>query len=204
MRGVPANGQSMLQARLNRRLTQDQLSFEAGLDVKTVRSAEQGKRLDVETLARLAAVLGMELSEAIRDPVENNFDGRKQVVREWLFAWDRQDITALVACYHPEAVLCLPGEPFIPFSGEHRGLVEIQRIYEIAWQTAKTAPDEAGDYRLMDCEEAVILQGYKGVNSPDGKLHKLSCVQIFKFESLLILEHHVEYDTLAMHKLLQL
>ena len=82
--------------------------------------------------------------------------------------------------------------------------MEIQRIYEIAWQTAKTAPDEAGDCSLMDCEEAVILQGYKGVYAPDGKLHKLSCVQIFKFESLLILEHHVEYDTLAMHKLLQL
>ena len=158
----------------------------------------------METLASLAVALRVNLSQVILEPVENGVDRRKEVVEDWLLASDRRDITALVECYHPEAVVILPGKPFIPFSGEHRGRDAILRVHELAWQTVKNASIDAGYHCLMDCEEAVVLRGYVGIHAADGILYKLSYVQIFNIEDQLILEHHVEYDTLALHRLLQM
>jgi DNA-binding XRE family transcriptional regulator len=57
MRGVPANGAYIKQARRSRGLTQEALADAAGCDIKTVYRAEQAARLDMATLARLADAL---------------------------------------------------------------------------------------------------------------------------------------------------
>ena len=65
MRGVTANGEVIRAERIARGLTQEKLATLAGLDVKTVRKAEHGKRLDATTLAHIAKALRVELSRLI-------------------------------------------------------------------------------------------------------------------------------------------
>lgn len=55
-----------MSARVEPGLTQEQLAALADVDVKTVRKAEQGKRLDLGTLTRLAFALDTELNRVIR------------------------------------------------------------------------------------------------------------------------------------------
>jgi transcriptional regulator with XRE-family HTH domain len=57
MRGVPANGAYIKQARRSRGLTQEALADAARCDIKTVYRAERAARLDLATLARLADAL---------------------------------------------------------------------------------------------------------------------------------------------------
>jgi transcriptional regulator with XRE-family HTH domain len=65
MRGALANGKEFLLARTKLGLTQDQLAVLADVDVKTVRKAEHGKRLDLGTLTRLAHALKTDLQQLL-------------------------------------------------------------------------------------------------------------------------------------------
>ncbi len=211
VRGVPTNVRSLLEARLKQGLTQEQLSSKAELDVKTVRNAEQGKRIDLETIARLADVLGIRLSDALSqvDSIahSNLVDGHKQVnehkqiVEKWQMAWNSCDSDGLASFYHPNATLYLPGEPHLAFSGEHCGRARIQHIHQVMWQQIPTDPSST-EYRIRVCEDLVLWQGHQGFYTSDRNLHRLSYVQIFEFEDLLISEHHVQFDTLALWRLI--
>ena len=50
MRGKPVHGDRIHNLRKAHGMTQEQLADSAGLDVKTVRKAEQGRRLDLGTI----------------------------------------------------------------------------------------------------------------------------------------------------------
>ena len=65
MRGATANGEIIRAQRIALGLTQDKFATLAGLDVKTVRKAEQGKRIDVSTLTRIARALRVDVSRLL-------------------------------------------------------------------------------------------------------------------------------------------
>ncbi len=206
MRGATANGKKVHAARTRRGLTQEQLASLAGVDVKTVRKAEQGKRLDARSLARLALALETNLQQLIRgaapgDPVQLT---RRSVVEKWQRAWDAQDLAALMACYHQEAVVHLPGGPNIPFGGTFRGKAEIARANQSAWATCRTVPLDLAEISFVVGDDTVLMQGAKGVYLPRGDVVRLWSMQTFRFGGLLIVEQRVEYDTLKFAQLLGL
>src|SRR6516165_9820252 len=111
MRGAKSNGEQIRAARFGRGFTQEQLAALAELDVKTVRKAEQGRRLDLGSLTRLAHALQSDLSRLIR-PGRSNSDRevrRREHIMRWHRLWDAEDSDGLIALYHENAVLHLPG-----------------------------------------------------------------------------------------------
>jgi transcriptional regulator with XRE-family HTH domain len=201
MRGTNADGPEVVVARVAKGLTQEQLADSAGLDVKTVRKAEQGGRVDLASLSRLAAVLDVSLDRLVSGGSETPTDrARRESVQRWHRAWDAHDVDAILALYHDEAVLHLPGEPDIPFAGVHRGKEAIRRCHETAWANFRTEPVPPGDFSVLVCEDTVVLWGSKGVSGPDGTVVKLSSIQVFTFEGDRIIEHRVEFDTLRFSR----
>lgn len=206
MRGAIADGERIRSARISRGLTQEQLAVRADLDVKTVRKAEQGKRLDAGTLSRLALALGVNVQSLVRgaDAESAAQAARRRVVERWQTAWDARDIDAIMALYHDRAELHLPGGPQIPFSGIHRGQTEIRRAIELAWATAQTVPQQPEDYSLIVSGDSVVLHGRRGLQSPGGEAVWLSNIHVLTFEGELILEQRVDYDTLGFSQALGL
>jgi transcriptional regulator with XRE-family HTH domain len=110
MRGTTANGKLVHAARVSRGLTQEQLASLAGVDAKTIRKAEQGKRLDARTLARLALALEMDLEQLVRGaPTDMGQAARRRTAEKWVRAWDAQDLAGVMACYHADLPDNAPG-----------------------------------------------------------------------------------------------
>jgi hypothetical protein len=108
--------------------------------------------------------------------------------------------------YHDNAVVHLPGGPTIPFSGEARGKSAIAEIYRIAWNHCNPAESNLDEFTVLANGDSVLLEGRLSVRLPGGRIERLGCLQLFKFdaESDLIIDHRVEYDTLALARLLGL
>jgi transcriptional regulator with XRE-family HTH domain len=77
-------------------MTQEALAASASCDARTIRNAEQGNRLDVVTLKRIAQALDMQYADIVRQLDEANGDVRLKVpiAREWLSAFDDRDAKA--------------------------------------------------------------------------------------------------------------
>jgi len=208
MRGAQANGDQIRSARRARGLTQDELASIAGIDVKTVRTAERGQRIDLGTFTKISFALDYDVSDLIvptRSPQELEIS-RRDAILHWHRCWNAHDMEGLLSVYNDEGVLHLPGGPEIPFAGEHRGKEAICRVNEIAWSTCEDDPDDNTDFNLLVSDNAVILSDKKGVRLPGGEFVRLTCLQIFIFaeQSDLVLAHRVEYDTLKLARILQL
>lgn len=190
MRGTIADGPALRAARTSRGLTQEQLAARAQIDVKTVRKAEQGKRLDLGTLTQIAFALDVELNQIIHlSPSETEVQVRRRdVVLRWLRAWEVRDLDALVALHHEHVVMHLPGGPGIPFSGTFRGHAEFRRLHESAWSTSETVPIPREDFSLLVADDTVIWNARPGLKLPDGRVVKLPAVHIYRFEGDLIAE----------------
>jgi transcriptional regulator with XRE-family HTH domain len=208
MRGVQANGEQIQATRLERGLTVEQLASLAGVDVKTVRKAERGQRVDLSTLTRISFSLDVDVRSLLvmtRSRLELELH-RRDAVRRWHRGWEAHDIEELLSVYHEDAVLHMPGAPDIPCAGEHHGRKAIREMQEIAWNTCVTEPMSGGDFRLVTSDNTVILSGRVGIHLPDGLTVQLWCVQIFTFHdgSELVVDHRVEYDTLRFARLMRL
>jgi transcriptional regulator with XRE-family HTH domain len=208
MRGAEANGPQIQAARLDRRLTIEQLAARAGVDVKTVRKAERGERVDLSTLTRLSFSLDVDVANLIvtsRSRLELELR-RRDAVRRWHHGWEMQDTQALLSLYDDDAVLHLPGAPDIPFAGEHRGRLAIHHAYEIAWNTCPHEPMYDREFSLIVSENTLVLGGDKSLRHKDGYATELWVHQIFTFrdDSPVLADHRVEFDTLKFARFLQL
>jgi transcriptional regulator with XRE-family HTH domain len=208
MRGAQANGEQIQSSRRARGLTQEQLASLAGIDVKTVRKAERGRRIDLGTITKISFALEVAVCGLVvptRSPQELEIR-RRDAVLHWHRCWDARDMEGLLSIYHDDAVLHLPGGPDIPFAGEHRGKEAIRSANEIAWARCESDPVDDKDFNLLVSDDAVILNDKKGVRLPGGEFVRLMCLQIFTFsqQSDIVLDHRVEYDTLTFARLVQL
>jgi transcriptional regulator with XRE-family HTH domain len=201
MRGVNFNGSRLRSVRALRGLTQEQLAASADVDVKTVRKAERGGRVDIATLSRLAHALDIRVEQLVRE-AEPEASPARQVVERWLAAWDAQDGDLLMSLYREDAIMYLPGASHIPFGGVFRGASQIRQANETAWATCRTVPYRSEEVSLLVSENTVVLQGMKGVYLPNGEVASFWCVQTFSFEGDRISAHRVEYDTLTFLELL--
>lgn len=204
MRGVFVDGAGIRSVRIDRGLTQEELAGLAELDVKTVRKAERGGRLDLSTLDQLARALETATSRLVRrDLVETGLQARRhEVVHRWRVAWDARDADAVLAVYHEGATLRLPGGPPIPFYGTIRGKDEIRRANKAAWDSCQTVPVSAEDVTIYTTADGVVLEGPKGIHRPNGEIARLWCVHIFTFDGDQVIDHRVEYDTLEFARIM--
>jgi transcriptional regulator with XRE-family HTH domain len=202
---MTANGDLIHDLRMAQGMTQEQLAEKAGLDVKTVHNAEQGKRLDLGTLTKFGFVLQAELRHLTRRGLSARKleIGRRDVALKWCHLWDTREMEPLLALYHDDAELHLPGGPQIPFSGLFRGKPGIRQAYEIAWNNCRTEPGSDEEFSVLVSNGTVILQGRKGVRLPNDDLVKLWCTQILTFQGDKIMNHRVEYDTLTFARWMQ-
>lgn len=198
MRGVSADGDNLRSVRIDRGLTQERLADLAGLDVKTVRKAERGRQLDLCTLGRLARALETVTSRLVRHdlPQTGIQTRRRDEVLRWIALWDARDSDGVLAIYHDEATLRLPGGPAVPFHGTFRGKDEIRRANEMAWGTCQTEPVSPEDVAIYVMDDVVVVEGPKGIRRPNGEVVRLWCVHIFTFAERRVIDHRVEYDTL--------
>ena len=206
MRGVFVDGAGIRSARIDRGLTQEELAGLAELDVKTVRKAEQGGRLDLSTLDHLARALETVTSRLVRRdlPEPGLQPGRRDVVLRWMTAWDARDATGVLATYHEDATLRLPGGPAIPFHGIFHGQDEIRRATEMAWGACQTDPASPQDVAIYVTDDVVILEGPRGIRRPNGEVVRLWGVHIFTFDDGRVIDHRVEYDTLEFVRVMGL
>lgn len=198
MRGAFADGETLRSIRIDRGLTQEGLADLAGLDVKTVRKAERGRRLDLATLGRLARALETVTSRLVRrDVPETEVQTRRRdVVLRWIAAWDARDADGVLATYHEDATLRLPGGPGIPFHGPFRGKDEIRRANEMAWAACQTDPVSPQDVSIYVTDDVVVVEGPKGIRLPNGEVVRLWGIHVFTFHEDRVIDHRVEYDTL--------
>jgi transcriptional regulator with XRE-family HTH domain len=204
MRGKPVHGDRIHDLRKAHGMTQEQLADCAGLDVKTVRKAEQGKRLDLGTITKLCFVLQTDLLHLIRPSrsAQELEIRRRDVVIHWQRAFNGRDLHGVSECYHDEAVLHLPGAPLISFGGVFRGHKEIQQATQRYWKRCHPDLLDERDFAILLCGETAILQGHKAVQSANGDFNPMHYTQTLIFTGELIVEHRVEFDTLHFARLL--
>lgn len=204
MRGTTVNGDLIRDLRKAQGWTQEQLAEQAGLDVKTVRSAEQSKRLDLGSLTKLCLVLPSELRKLTVRPSRSARDReihRRDAVIDWQRAFNNRDLDGLLRCYHEEAALHMPGAPVIPFGGDYRGHKSLRRMAQIAWDCCQTDLGVQQEYAILASRDTVVVQGRQRVQLPDGSLSQLHYTQTFQFAGELIVDHRVDYDTLNFARL---
>jgi transcriptional regulator with XRE-family HTH domain len=178
MRGVQTNGEAVKLARLRRGMNQDDVAHQADLDVKTVRKAEQGKRLDIPTVARIAQVLNVDLLSLItlsNEPIEPvdppNLQQAKTFVRWYdsagtLLTDECRQFLALDFEFH------CPADPqHVPFAGVWRGCDGFLKFLEIFYSVFERhrnslVPDYlVADHRVvaryMDQVDQVFYQGHE-------------------------------------------
>lgn len=205
MRGVLSNGAEIIAARNARGWTQKQLAAVTELDVKTIRKAEQGQRIDLRTLNRFAETLQLHISRLIVD--EESADEsvlRRALVVQWHEAWEARDNDSVLAVYTEDAVLTLPGDPTVPYGGAHRGKEAIGRANAIAWNGMNLLPLPIEDCLILVSEHAVTLSGSKGIVQPSGDVVWFPTIHIFQFRDRLIVKHDVQFDTLKLVRETQL
>ena len=196
MRGALAKGELIRQIRIDSGETQEKLAAAASIDVKTVRKAEQGQRVDLNTLNELARVLGVRLPALMAEPKAaiDIQQLRVRAVESWISAWNRHDLDALMMLYHNDAVMSLPGGAGVPSGGRFEGKAAIRRVQEQAWQTSAPFPLNWRDTILTTISDMIVLLNTRSIQLPDGDEGFVSTARIYRFvDHLIIVELRFDY-----------
>jgi transcriptional regulator with XRE-family HTH domain len=160
MRGAFTKGARIRQLRQSLTLTQEELASRASCDVKTLRAAESGRRIDVRTLHGIAAALAVSPSEIIETAGSlQHRHQRIRRVREWQRALQNGDVDALLRIYRPDAVVRLPWFEAIPGSGVHQGSGRLRRVATSIVSRLAFEPAAPRSFRVHAAEEFVFLRG---------------------------------------------
>ncbi len=198
MRGILPQGEKILSARVAAGITQRELAVLTKLDIKTIRKAEQGIRLDIASLARIAEVLQMETEQLQQRTTDA--DERYDLVVQWINLFNAHDRQGIENLFHPEGTLVIAGGAGIPFGGEFNGREAIGRTHETNWNTVKQEPPKQEECTFLISEEGITLRGEIGVYLPNGELAHFLCIQIFSFRDQLIHRLESQFDTLEFAK----
>ena len=205
MRGARANGERIKRLRKSQGLTQERLAQFSGCDAKTVRSAERGHSLDLNSLGRIAGALAVPFEIIIKrdDESSSQFQVGVAIVREYWQAFVKQDLDAIMEAFHNDAVVRLPGAPEIPFAGQYRGKEQIRRMHEITFATAQTEPLSPDDTHFFGSGDYVFVRGSARLrDKASGKVATLWVTHAFRLKDLMIIELTVGYDSLEMSKVI--
>ena len=127
-RGIEANGNEIKLSRKRMGWTQEQLAAEADCAARTIRAAEQGKRVDATTLYAIATALSVSVETLSVIPVTSATcqNRNKETVTKWVDAYIGHDLELLLSLHHPDTVLELPGTAPILSKSRWEGLEELR------------------------------------------------------------------------------
>jgi ketosteroid isomerase-like protein/DNA-binding XRE family transcriptional regulator len=155
MRGISPHGDAVRRFRKELGLTQEALAQQAACDVKTVRHAERGIRVDAATVNRIADALRQPLA-AIIAPDSGAPAAQRNIELFWTWqtASNARDVEGMVRCYHDDATMHIIGAEGLPGGGKFRGRDAIRRQWQEALEAFETEQltkgklqvDAVGDY----------------------------------------------------------
>jgi transcriptional regulator with XRE-family HTH domain len=202
MRGMLPRGEQIRTLRVTKGMTQRELSDLANLDTKTIRKAEQGNRLDIESLVRIAEVLNVEPVQLYQTAADAN--AHYDLVVRWQSLFTARNSNDLAELFHPEGTLVIAGGEGIPYFGSFHGREEIRNAHENIWNGVKQESPKLEDLTFLISEEGITLRGDVGVHLPTGEIAFFTCIQIFSFRDGLIYRLESQFDTLEFAKRMNL
>ena len=195
MRGQTPHGTRIRRLRKTLGLTQEGLASNANCDVKTVRNAEAGRRLDLSTLNRIAAALSVEVGELLLDSI----DQHREWVEHWIDAFNSRHVKQLLAFYREDATLSLPSKIAFPGSGTHRGHQEIERHYQDWFQTVRIQFTRHSDPIIHPQSRTLMLRGrVTGVMIENAHQVSSEVLHEFRTTESVIVAHFVLLDTTSL------
>ena len=139
MRGVQSNGAVIRKARKQRGMTQSELAIMADLDVKTVRKAEKGLRVDLSVVTAIARTLNVDVSaiiavEVAKPTTEPGIARNLEIARRFVMLYDtggRNVAESIQTLVTDDIELHCPAETgTVPFAGVFRGLNGLQQFFD--------------------------------------------------------------------------
>jgi transcriptional regulator with XRE-family HTH domain len=174
IRGAIPRGDLVVRLRKLAGLTQEILAAECDCDVKTIRSAEHSKRLDVATLRRIAVRLGVECRDLVDDESRNGSNAHIAAVERWIAAFNARDAEAVARCFGEDGVINVLADPALPGAGEFRGVARITTWARICFATylaelitpSMYQLDAVGDFVFVRVERPQLKCLLNGNQSP--------------------------------------
>ncbi|MGD9637205.1 MAG: nuclear transport factor 2 family protein [Pirellulales bacterium] len=205
MRGVEVHGAELRRRRKELGLTQESLAHSAQCDIKTIRNAEGGRRLDASTVKRIADVVELPLRAII---VEEEISQRvaernAQLFHDWQAASNRRDVEAMLELYQDDAVVVIPGANDLPGGGEHRGKEAIGRQWHEAFEAFLTEELTPDRYKLDAVGDYVFARGTAtAVVRATGQSFTGMAIHELQIQDGKILRHTIVVDTTDMRRCL--
>lgn len=164
MRGIQLNGPVIQQRRKALGLTQQRLAFRADCDTKTVRKAENSKRVDLATALRVASALGVAISELVEPLSPDLQRANIQTAEDWVAAFNARNPDGVAGCFHRDGAINVLADPATPGAGEFRGQEGVRQWARVFFETfisqAVTRDmytiDAIGDYVFLRIDRALV------------------------------------------------
>jgi transcriptional regulator with XRE-family HTH domain len=195
MRGINANGTVIRQARQALGWTQEKFASACDCSTRTVRSAEQGKSLDINTLRLLAGVLDLSVADVSVSPCDNlsTCERNMEIVRQWRAAFFDRDVERILSFHHPDSVLILPGTEDLPHGGNCAGLEQLRAYYAGVFSMSRF--EIMHDERIDAFENLVFHRATVTARIlPTDKTFRTTHVNQFQFEDELIIHRETVAD----------
>lgn len=158
MRGIIANGSRIVSLRNARGLTQEKLAADCECDVKTIRSTEHSKRVDVATLGRIAARLGVEYREIVAEISPDRREVNVAAAMAFVRAFDARDPDAVSHCFCEDGAVVVFADPRLPGAGEYRGRERVREWARICFAAFLAEPVTAGTYHFEAVGDLVFFR----------------------------------------------
>lgn len=193
-RFVVVNGRQLRIERKARGWTQRELAKAAGYSERTIRKAEKGGQLDLETVENLAEALGV--------PVKKLKINIAAIARQWVEAYEtleRRMLPAIEAYLAPDFEFVCPGDPATaPFIGTWKGKEGMQQWLDLFFGFFQRDRNTNTEY--LEGDNIVVAHWLES-----GKFQGIPCGPIrinmhFRFRDGLIVRIEDDYDTGAGEK----
>lgn len=189
-----------------RRMTQLELAVAAGVSERTVRSAETGAQVRIDSLEQIAEALDAVLSDVVSDGNQliTARIGNQQIDRI-LSALKRyayqMDVGGFAETLARDAQIEIVGDGMIPFTGAYRGIGGVERLRDTAMTTLDfMAPTEINDVRAGG--DFVILRGFDHLRCRANRREdRLSWQHVYEFRHGRVVRIVETFDTLRAYRL---
>ena len=149
-RGIKTNGESIRKHRKALGLTQEQLAARCDCSTRTIRSAENGSRVDMTTLSRLANAFAVSIHSLSLDVTDDqDMERNRRIAMEWEDAFFHSDLERLLALHHPDAETVLPGSEGMPAGGNFLGLDQLRDHFRGVFETFEYLENHSNEFTAV-------------------------------------------------------
>ena len=203
MRGAIAKGEKITELRTAAGLTQERLATLAQCDVKTLRSAERSKRMDVATLRRIAERLGVDFRDIVAEIPRELREINIAAVERYIRAFNARDPEAVAQSFDEGGVNIVMADPGLPGAGEFRGREQIREWARICFETFRAEQITEEMYQLDAVGDLVFARVEQPLLEylPKGKKATVSLISEFEIRDGRIAMHRTYPESGAIERM---